>query len=303
MARAPYPGAPRRRADHLDDHAYVVAESWPVAQAFFEAVCKHVDDDLDEIVVFSQGRFFRDAGLRRDIAGASLDDLVLPEGFVESLVEHTVKFFDSKPVYEAAGLAWRRGVLLLGDPGNGKTHSIKALLNVIGKPSVLVKDLDNAERSCEPSVPRLFRFARRFPASVMVFEDLDTLVTPRNRSALLNELDGFASNSGLLVLATANNPAKLDPALANRPSRFDRKLTFVAPKAEERRRYLLRRAEWLAGEAALEDLVKQSKGFSYAYLKELCVSGVVASMGLDGSARSQAWLDCAAALKKEVVRE
>jgi len=292
----------RVRVEDVHDFSYIVADSWNVAEAFFEAVCRFEDNDLDSVLVFSKGRCSRSPGLRRDIAKASFDDLVLPEGFVEQLVDHTASFFDQKEMYESAGLPWRRGVLLLGDPGNGKTHAIKALLNLIQRPCVMVKDLEDHYRSCEPPVNRLFRVARRFPTCVVVMEDIDSMVTEHHRTALLNELDGFASNSGMLVIGTANNPAKLDPALANRPSRFDRKVTFASPGTVERQRFLVKRAPWLDGDSALPEIIESTEGFSYAYMKELCVSSMVAAMGLEGQARAYAWVDCAAALKKEVTR-
>src|SRR5207237_7749294 len=84
----------------------------------------------------------------------------------------------------------------------------------------------------------IFDRAREVAPCVLVLEDIDALVTDANRSLFLNELDGFASNEGLLVVATTNHAERLDPALAQRPSRFDRKYVFELPS-------LLLRARWL----------------------------------------------------------
>ncbi len=67
---------------------------------------------------------------------------------------------------------------------------------------------------------------------------LESIVTPSNRSYFLNELNGFALNTGILVLATANHPELLDPALTERPSRFDRKYNFDLPAEGERESYI-----------------------------------------------------------------
>ena len=116
---------------------------------------------------------------------------------------------------------------------------------------------------------------------MLVFEDLDALVNNDNRSFFLNELDGFAANSGILTIATTNHPEKLDPAILDRPSRFDRKYHFGLPALDERRAFIGR---WNAsvepearltpeGEARAAGL---SEGFSFAYLKELLLSSLMA---------------------------
>jgi SpoVK/Ycf46/Vps4 family AAA+-type ATPase len=70
-------------------------------------------------------------------------------------------------------------------------------------------------------------------------EDIDSMVTDKIRSLFLNELDGFATNVGVVVLATTNHPERLDPAILDRPSRFDRKYYFELPAEAERRAYPL----------------------------------------------------------------
>jgi len=70
----------------------------------------------------------------------------------------------------------------------------------------------------------VFDKARQLSPCVVVFEDLDSLITDRNRSFFLNQLDGLSGNDGLLIIGTTNHFERLDPALSTRPSRFDRKL-------------------------------------------------------------------------------
>ena len=87
----------------------------------------------------------------------------------------------------------------------------------------------------------IFEKARELAPCLLVLEDLDSLITPNNRSYFLNELDGFAGNEGVLTLATTNHPERLDPAILDRPSRFDRKYPFPLPEREERLAYI---ANW-----------------------------------------------------------
>ena len=70
----------------------------------------------------------------------------------------------------------------------------------------------------------IFNKARQLSPCVLILEDLDSLINNRNRSFFLNQLDGIVGNDGLLVVATTNHFAQLDPGLSSRPSRFDRKL-------------------------------------------------------------------------------
>jgi len=101
-----------------------------------------------------------------------------------------------------------------------------------------------------------------------------------NRSFLLNELDGFQTNTGVVVLATTNHPEKLDSAILDRPSRFDRKYYFNLPAEAERLTYIGRWSEQLESELRLSSagafaVVRETQGFSFAYLKELCMASMV----------------------------
>jgi ATP-dependent 26S proteasome regulatory subunit len=113
-----------------------------------------------------------------------------------------------------------------------------------------------------------------------VLEDLDSLVDGQNRSFFLNELDGFASNAGIVTLATTNHPERLDPAIVDRPSRFDRKYHFELPGPEERRAYVcwwnsvLKSALRLSDETVAR-VVERTEEFSFAYVKELFLSATM----------------------------
>jgi hypothetical protein len=129
----------------------------------------------------------------------------------------------------------------------------------------------------ERNIDEIFDRARRIAPCALVFEDLDAQITPRNRSFFLNQLDGFAPNAGLLVLATTNHPERLDPAILERPSRFDRKYHFPLPLPGGRAAFLERWTERLDPHLKLTPeqhatLVEGTDGFSFAYLKELCLA-------------------------------
>ncbi len=95
---------------------------------------------------------------------------------------------------ERFGVPWKRGLLFAGPPGNGKTHTVKALANVLGQPILYVRSFRRAAGPDEYSMQAVFERARAAVPCVLVLEDLDALVTRENRSFFLNEMDGFAVN-------------------------------------------------------------------------------------------------------------
>lgn len=272
-------------------HYWIIADEERVARGFFEAVASFHPEGHREVLVFGGGRFEASTGLYRGAADSSFDDLILPGRLKEEIRADLERFFAGRATYEALGAPWRRGLLLTGPPGNGKTHTIKALVGALGKPCIYVKSFKSERWTEETAIERIFRRARSIAPCLLVLEDLDALVTDENRSFLLNELDGFARNTGISTIATTNHPEKLDPALAERPSRFDRKFVFANPGKHERLAFLTLWSERLPERArlalpAIETAAEQTEGFSFAYLKELFVGTVLAAaagaVSLDG---------------------
>lgn len=89
----------------------------------------------------------------------------------------------------------------------------------------------------EYSVKEIFRQARAEAPCLLVFEDLDSLVTDQVRSYFLNEVDGINSNSGIYMIGSTNHLDRLDPGISKRPSRFDRKFLFPKPDEDQRIQY------------------------------------------------------------------
>jgi SpoVK/Ycf46/Vps4 family AAA+-type ATPase len=97
--------------------------------------------------------------------------------------------------------------------------------------------------------------------SEILLEDLDALLTDENRSFFLNELDGFATNDGVVLLATTNHPERLDPAILDRPGRFDRKYHFNLPALAERTQYMKLWNASLQNNMRLSEQAQEKKDF------------------------------------------
>src|ERR1043165_3377060 len=266
-------------------HHWIVAEEQEVAEQFFDAVCDWSSAVRGEILVFENGYFEKDQQLLESISKATFDNLVLYGSLKQQIQDDFQRFFDSRDVYERYGIPWKRGALFIGPPGNGKTHTLKALINQLGKPCIYVRSFHD-----EDDISEVFKRARMLAPSVVVLEDLDSMITKINLAFFLNELDGFRANTGVVVLATTNHPEKLDAAILERPSRFDRKYYFTLPAETERLAYIRKwhdelQPEMRLSEAVTAGLVQKTEGFSFAYLKELVVASMMEWV-TDGGATS-----------------
>lgn len=271
---------------------FLVAESEAVGEAFYTAVCQWSAMPHAEVLVFEQGTWRKDGQLFAAIQLSNFANLVLAPGLKESLQADVTQFFSSREVYSRYGVPWKRGILLIGPPGNGKTHAVKALCHEIGVPALYVRSLEPQgmfHGSEHANISSVFDLARKTAPCLLILEDLDALIKPTNRSFVLNELDGFSANTGICVVASTNYPERLDPSILDRPSRFDRKYPFDLPQIAERTAYLMMWNDQQAAElrltaAGIEAVAQGTNAFSFAYLKELCLSAVMAWMNGVGKA-------------------
>lgn len=268
-------------------HHWIIGEDMDVAERFFKTVCEWSCEVRGEILVYHGGSFEKDKQLYESIKNATFDNLILPASLKGQLQNDFAQFFSSRELYDQYRIPWKRGALFIGPPGNGKTHTLKALINELDKPCLYVRSFKAEYGTEQEHMAAVFHRARMKPPSLIVLEDLDSMIDDKNRSFLLNELDGFHNNTGVVVLATTNHPEKLDSSILDRPSRFDRKYYFNLPAEAERVAYIEQWNKQLEPElrllsAGVSGAVRETDGFSFAYLKELCMAAMVQWMSGGG---------------------
>ena len=269
-----------RGKDAVEDGHHAATDSLIVAASQWT---KALDD---EIYVYDSQRWKKDEKLYLDVSGSSWDDVVLDPAMKRSLVQDVMSFFDNCDLYKSLNVPWKRGVIFHGVPGNGKTISLKALINALNRrqdpiPSLYVKSFDGCNGK-ECSIQEIFSHARTMAPCLLIFEDLDSLVVDQCRSYFLNEVDGLESNDGILMIGSTNHLDRLDPAITKRPSRFDRKYHFRVPNLAERLEYCRFWSRKFTSSATVDfpddichAIAAMTEDFSFAYLKELFITSLL----------------------------
>jgi cell division protease FtsH len=180
--------------------------------------------------------------------GVTFDDVAGIEEAVEELRE-VVEFLKNPEKYQVLGGRIPKGILLVGPPGTGKTLLAKAIAGEAGVPFFSLSGSDFVEMFVGVGAARvrdMFQQAEVKAPCIIFIDELDALGKTRGSSvvgghdereqtlnALLVEMDGFDTNSGVIVLAASNRPETLDPALL-RPGRFDRHVLVDRPDVRGR---------------------------------------------------------------------
>ena len=202
------------------------------------------------------------------------DDVILPEGVMERIERHTIVFAQHAERLRSAGRSLKRGLLLYGPPGVGKTLTVMYLSESMPGRTVLLTT--GAGMGLLRPVVQL---ARKLVPSMVVLEDVDLIAEERGMPfghtgpllfELLNEMDGLRDDSDIIFVLTTNRPDILEPALAARPGRIDLAVELPLPDATGRRRLLELYARGLElQDIDLDSIVRRIEGATPAYIKEL----------------------------------
>lgn len=201
-------------------------------------------------------------------------------------LEELVEFLKNPESFTELGARIPRGVLLVGPPGTGKTLLARAVAGEAGAPFLSISGSDFVEMYVGVGASRvrdLFEQAKKKAPAIVFIDEIDAVGRHRGAGTgggndereqtlnqLLVEMDGFGTNSGIIVIAATNRPDVLDPALL-RPGRFDRQITVNRPDAQGRDDILKvhSRNKPLGPDVDLKEIAKDTIGFTGADLENL----------------------------------
>jgi chaperone BCS1 len=189
------------------------------------AIDLRINRELDKISILIPSSY-NNEWIRAKLGNnRKLSSIVLKQGQTESILGDLQQFFNAKKRYDELGIPWRRGYLLFGPPGTGKTSLVTALaselsLNVCALSLALANITDERIGNLLSTVP---------PRSIILLEDIDSFFKHRDKadasvklsySGFINALDGVAAHEGSVIFLTTNHPELIDEA-AIRSGRVD----------------------------------------------------------------------------------
>ena len=203
----------------------------------------------------------------------------LPSYEIQDILKDIQNFWDRRDKYREYNFVHKRGILMYGEPGCGKSGIIQLISKqLIENDGIIlnVKDSEDVEyfidfiatfRKIEPNRPL-----------IVLLEDIDSIAGDSNHqtSKLLNILDGVKQIEDVVYIATTNYPEKLQERITNRPSRFDRRYKVELPNEEIRRAYILHKlTDEDLKNVNVDMWVERTEGMSLSHLKEVVISTIV----------------------------
>ena len=203
----------------------------------------------------------------------------LPSPEIMDILKDIENFWDRVDKYKQYNFIHKRGILMYGDPGCGKSGIIQLIAQDLIKRNgivINVKDEEDVEKFTA-FIPTFRKIEPNRPL-VVILEDIDS-IAGENRfqtARLLNILDGVKQIEGVVYIATTNYPEKLQERITNRPSRFDRRYKVELPNDDIRRAYIRHKLnDEDISNIDIEEWVKKTDGMSLSHLKEVVISVIV----------------------------
>lgn len=224
---------------------------------------KDLPPGLYKILVTNQGTFFAKQN-------TSTHELIrFEDSSVDEIMTEINKFWSSRDKYKKFDVQYKRGVLLHGVQGSGKSSLIKMLINdVISRGGIAIDFEDSGSFKIGISI---LRKIHPLKPVVCIMEDIESIMQNNSVSSILNVIDGSTSFlDNIVFIATTNYPEQLEDRIKDRPSRFDRVIGIGLPSAKMREiylRHLFKNAKQNA--RVVKQWVKDTKGLTFPHLQEL----------------------------------
>lgn len=222
-----------------------------------------------------------DAGLYLFKKKLDIDELIdLPMKEGEIVIDGIKTFWEREQKFKDYGYVYKRGILMYGDPGNGKSCLInklcKHLVDILKGIVIYISSASELDHYYKFSneILRIIEPGRKL---IVVMEDIDGLCSYKDsETTLLNILDGVNQTNNVVYIGTTNYPEQLSARILNRPSRFDLRVEVKAPNSECREVYFKAKLkESDLSEINLQKWIVETEGMSMAHLGELIKSVVI----------------------------
>ena len=197
------------------------------------------------------------------------DNLMLLPGMPnEFILEQIDKFWDKEAIFKEMGFLHKRGIILYGPAGCGKTSIIRMLSDKIISRNGIVLNLTNPYHLSEGL--EQFRSVEPDRQILLIIEDIDGHMEDSDTaSLLLSILDGERQVNKIVYLATTNKPEVLEERIIKRPGRFDVIIGLDSPTTAARKEYLKSLVKDKISDEELTELAERTHGFGIAHLREL----------------------------------
>jgi predicted AAA+ superfamily ATPase len=203
----------------------------------------------------------------------------LPSPEITDILEDIENFWNRIDKYKEYNFIHKRGILMYGEPGCGKSGIIQLISqDLIKRDGIVINIKDEEDVDRFTSFIGTFRKIEPKRPLVVLLEDIDSIASENKyqTARLLNILDGVKQIEGVVYIATTNYPEKLEERITNRPSRFDRRYKVELPNKEIRRAYILNKlTQEDIEQNNIEEWVKRTEGMSLSHLKEVLISVIV----------------------------
>lgn len=194
--------------------------------------------------------------------------LEFPDSNLNDIVEEIQNFWKQGDLFAHYNFLHSRGYMFYGPAGSGKTMLIKLLIKKITENNGIIFKCDNPEIMITGL--KQFREIEPDRACIVLFEDIDAIISKFGEEDILSYLDGEDKINKVLNVATTNYPEKLDRRIVARPRRFDRVIKIDMPNENIRRLYFIKKLK--ISEEEVKKWVDKTEGFSFAGLADLVIS-------------------------------